>query len=127
MTTPGSTPRPSDRFSGDAGLVELDRVADELLAAAEADGHGRAQRTLYRSGAVTIALFAFRAGASLPSHAAAAVITIEVRRGRVSMTAGGNAFDLRTGHLLRLAPRTPHDVRAAEPSVILVHIAGTEG
>lgn len=127
MTGHDPTPRPSERFSGDAGVLDVRDIATELLGAADAERHGRSQRTLHRSGGVTIAMFAFRAGASLPKHAADAVVSIHVLHGEVSVTAGGRPFALREGQLLRLEPRTPHEVVAALPSVVLVHIAGSPG
>lgn len=123
MTDHESAPRPSERFSGAAGVLDLDAVAADLLGATDADRHGRAQRTLYRFGGVSIAMFAFRAGASLPTHSTESVVSIHVLRGQVSMHAGSSRFELTAGQVLRLEPRTPHDLEAVAPSVILVHIA----
>lgn len=123
MTGHEPTQRPSERFSGSAGVIDIHGTAGELLASAEAGPHGRVQRTLYRGGGVTIAMFAFQAGAALPSHSAGAVVSVHVLHGRVSMVAGGDPFELRSGQLLRIEPRVTHEVLALDPSVILVHIA----
>lgn len=115
---------PSERFDPPSDRLRVGEVADELIAQAQASEHGRAQRTLYRHRGVTIAMFAFSDGGSLPSHAAAAVVSVHLVHGRVSMRAGEQAFELSEGDLVRMEPRVVHEVRAMAPSAILVHIAG---
>ncbi|MEZ6233439.1 MAG: hypothetical protein R3B68_04545 [Phycisphaerales bacterium] len=116
--------KPQERFEGSAGLIHLDQVAGELLELADTAASGRASRTLYRYGPVTVAMFAFRTGGELPAHAADAVVTIQCLRGRVQVSAGDDLFDVAVHGLTRLAPRQVHAVRAESASVILVHIAG---
>lgn len=44
--------RPSERFAGDTGTLDLEREATDLLEHAVGSEHGHAQRTLYRHGGV---------------------------------------------------------------------------
>jgi quercetin dioxygenase-like cupin family protein len=118
--------RPSTRFEGEAGLLDLEQEATDLLERSVESPHGHAQRTLYRHAGATIAMFAFRAEAELPPHAADGVVSVQVLRGHVTMQAGASRFGLPAGQMVRLAPGVTHDVRASEPSVILTHIARTE-
>lgn len=115
--------RPADRFAGDAASLDLDREAADLLERAAGSEHGHAQRTLYRHGGLTVAMFAFRAHAGLPAHAAGGVVSVQVLRGRVTMHAGDERFDLPAGRMLRMTPGITHDVTTEIPSVILLHVA----
>lgn len=115
--------RPSERFAGDTGTLDLEREATDLLEHAVGSEHGHAQRTLYRHGGVTIAMFAFREHATLPPHAVDGVVSVHVLRGRVTMTAGDSRFELVAAHLVRMTPKVTHDVSASSPSVVLIHIA----
>lgn len=125
MSEDSDTRKPRERFEGAAGLLHLDQTATELLGLVDDDPHGRAQRTLYRHGQATVAMFAFRAGASLAEHAADAVVTIQCFRGRVRVTADDDAFDLATHDLVRLEPGVPHAVIAESAAAVVVHISGS--
>lgn len=116
--------KPHERFDGAAGLIRLEQVATGLLELADSSAHGRASRTLYRFGSVTVAMFAFRAGADLPAHAADAAVTIQCLRGRVQVAAGDDLFSIETHDLVRLEPKVVHAVHAESAAVIVVHIAG---
>lgn len=115
--------RPSERFSGNAGAIDLEQDAADLLERSARSDHARAERTLYRHEGVTIALFALQRGAMLPPHTADGVVSVHVLMGRVRMSVGSERFDLPSGQLLRLAPGLTHDLHAVETSVVLVHIA----
>lgn len=115
--------RASERFLGDVGLIDLDQEAADLLERATHSQHGHAQRTLYRHSGSTIAMFAFRGAAGLPSHRADGVVSVQVLRGRIELNAGGECFELAPGRMVRMAPGLPHDLRAIAASVVLVHIA----
>ncbi len=115
--------RPSARFEGEAGLLDLEHEASDLLEQSVGSRHGHAQHTLYRYAGVTIAMFALQENAALPRHAADGVVSVHVLRGQITINAGATRFDLPAGRLVRMEPRVAHDVRASTPSVILLHIA----
>lgn len=115
--------RPSERFAGQTGVLDLEWEASDLLGRAIESEHGHTQRTLYRLGGATIAMFALREHAALPPHAADGVVSVHVLRGRVRVHAGGETFELEAGRLIRMTPGLEHDLHAEAPSVVLVHIA----
>ena len=112
--------RPAQRFAGETDVLDLDRHGGELLESAGASGH--AQRTLYRHGRASVAIFAFEPGGRLPTHRVDGVVTIQVLSGEVSVTVATESRPLRPGSLLRMKPGVSHDVRARTRAVILVHM-----
>lgn len=56
-------------------------------------------------------------------HSTAGRISIQVLRGRISVRALGNIFELPTGHLLALDSNVVHDVEAKEESMFLLTVA----
>jgi quercetin dioxygenase-like cupin family protein len=50
------------------------------------------------------------------------VVTIQVLKGHLQVTAEGQAHDLHAGHLLVLAPGIEHDVVAREESQMLLTV-----
>lgn len=114
--------RPAQRFTGETGVLDLDRHAGELLESADKSASGHAQRTLYRHGGASVAMFAFEPGGRLPTHQVDGVVTIQVLSGEVSVTASTESRPIRPGSLLRMRPGVSHDVRARTRAVILAHI-----
>jgi quercetin dioxygenase-like cupin family protein len=113
---------PTERFHPPQHQIELDEIASRLLAEPLPANRTHRQETLYRHGPITVALFIFNSGASLPQHVAEGVVTVQVLQGRLSMTAEGQSHDLRAGSLLILAPGVKHDVRAQEPTRMLLTV-----
>lgn len=111
---------PESRFAGPMHELDLRAVAREL--AAEPARNGRRQKALYHHGRLTVALFTFEAGAALPDHSAAGVVTINVLDGRIRIKAGGADHDMSAGKLLVLAPKVRHDLLAVEPSTMLLQV-----
>jgi quercetin dioxygenase-like cupin family protein len=111
---------PTARFAAPQHELDLRAVAAEM--ARTPARRGQRQRALYHHGRLTIALFTFDAGAGLPDHVAAGVVTINVLDGRLRVRSGGVDHDLPAGKLLVLAPRVRHDVLAEEPSKMLLQV-----
>jgi quercetin dioxygenase-like cupin family protein len=115
---------PEARFAPPKHEVDLRALARELGEERASRG-GHRQRALYRHGRLTVALFTFEAGAGLPDHVAAGVVTIHVLDGQLRVKAGGGGGDdhhLTAGKLLVLAPGVRHDVLAEEPSTMLLQV-----
>ena len=114
---------PTERFEPTQHAIDLGEAAAQLLAEAPPSG-GRTQRqkTLYRHGPVTVALFLFDGGDHMPQHVAEGVVTVHVLQGRLKMSAEGQSHDLTAGQLLVLAPGVRHDVRADEPARMLLTV-----
>jgi quercetin dioxygenase-like cupin family protein len=71
-------------------------------------------RTLVKSPAGTITLFAFDAGQELSEHTAPFDAFVQVIDGRGCFTVDGRAHDLETGDALLMPADIPHAVRADE-------------
>lgn len=113
---------PTERFYPTQHQIDLGEAAAQLLAEPQAHERAQRQKTLYRHGPATIALFLFERGAHMPQHVAEGVVTVHVLEGRLKMTAEGQTHDLTAGKLLVLAPGVQHDVFAEEPTRMLLTV-----
>lgn len=115
-------PAPESRF--EASSLVFDLSAE--VAAIRAEGptpHDHRQKTLYKRGNRTIALFAFDAGASLPEHRTAGTVTIQPVEGEIAVMADGRSHRLCVGQVLVLAPAVRHDVRAERSASFLLQVS----
>ncbi len=117
---------PDARFSGNAHLYDLTASAEALRAEEQAARHGHRQVTLVHDEGVTVVLFDFEAGGELPDHAADGLVMIQVVAGRIDVTTSETTHSMTAGSLLVLSAGVRHDVRAEEPSHMLltVHLRG---
>ena len=113
---------PSERFHPAQHAIDLGQAAAQLLAEAPSGARTQRQKTLYRHGPVTVALFLFDRGDHMPQHVAEGVVTVHVLQGRLKMSAEGQSHDLTAGQILVLAPGVQHDVRAEEPTRMLLTV-----
>jgi quercetin dioxygenase-like cupin family protein len=113
---------PEPRFAGPQHQFDLEEVASRLLQEPQAGESGRRQETLYKRGPVTVSLFVFGHLTRLAPHRTKGIVTIQVLKGRLEVTAEGQAHDLGAGSLLILAPGVEHDVVAREESRMLLTV-----
>jgi quercetin dioxygenase-like cupin family protein len=116
---------PDTRFAPPAQAFDLDAAAAELAreeGATAASPHGHRQKTLYRHGNATLALFLFDAGGGIREHRANGTVFIQALQGRLTVGAEGQRHELPAGRLLVLAPGVRHDVTAEEPSRMLLTV-----
>ncbi|HZN66342.1 MAG TPA: cupin domain-containing protein [Tepidisphaeraceae bacterium] len=113
---------PTERFHPDQHPIDLGQAASRLLAEPPSGRRGQRQKTLYRHGPVTVALFLFDRGSHMPQHVAEGVVTVHVLEGRLKMSAEGQSHELTAGQLLVLAPGVRHDVLAEEPTRMLLTV-----
>ncbi|HZW09323.1 MAG TPA: cupin domain-containing protein [Phycisphaerales bacterium] len=121
----GDRPRtpPAERF--DVGSLVLDLAAEVASLRAEPGGarHGHRQKTLYKHGGRTLALFVMEAGAVLPEHAAAGTVSVQPIEGEILMRVAGAESRLAPGHVMVMPPRVRHDVRAETPAAFLLQVS----
>jgi quercetin dioxygenase-like cupin family protein len=124
-TTGRLRPHPESRFAPPQHEIDLSAVAQELRREPQAGERGHRQKALYRAHGMTTALFTFERFTGLAEHKANGVVAIQVLRGRLKVTAGGQVHDLGAGKLLILAPGVEHSVSAEQESEMLltVHLA----
>ncbi|HZW09599.1 MAG TPA: cupin domain-containing protein [Phycisphaerales bacterium] len=118
---------PAERFARPAHLFDLRRVAEELRREPTAVRDGHRQKTLYKNGESTTALFDFEPGGTIPPHAAAGTVTILAVEGEFDVVHGGRAYRLSPGQLLVFAPDVPHDVRSPTGGVMLLTVSLANG
>jgi quercetin dioxygenase-like cupin family protein len=114
---------PEERFAPSAQTFDLDAAAKDLEREPTASANqGRRQKTLYRHGNTSLALFLFDAGASIKEHRAGGTVFIQVLKGRLAVHAQGQRHDLQADRVLVMAPDVPHDVYAEEASRMLLTV-----
>jgi quercetin dioxygenase-like cupin family protein len=114
-------PHPEERFGPPQHLIDWEAAAREL-AAEPPHANGRRQKTLYRHGPMSVALFLFDAGAKFPEHRAEGVVTLQALSGRLTIQAEGEHHELAVGRMLVLAPLVKHSVAAEEASRMLLTV-----
>jgi quercetin dioxygenase-like cupin family protein len=115
-------PAPTERFAGTRHLFSLPEALAELRSESHPARNGHRQITLFHRDHVTHVAFWFERGGHLDQHAAAGLVTIHVLEGEISVTADGVTHHMRPGHVLILDANVPHDVRAVEPSAMLLTV-----
>ncbi len=113
---------PESRFAAPQHGFNLDEVAEKLRQELRAGESGHRQETLYKRGPLSVSLFLFGRLTRLAQHCAKGVVTIQVLKGHLQVTAEGQTHDIPGGHLLVLAPGVEHDVVALEESQMLLTV-----
>ncbi|HEY2191339.1 MAG TPA: cupin domain-containing protein [Actinomycetospora sp.] len=103
--------------------LSLDALAREQLERAVASSSGRAARTVFggHEHLLRQTLMAITRGAVMAEHDSPGEATLQVRSGRVRLTAGDDTWDGRSGDLL-IIPAIPHALEALEDSVVLLTV-----
>jgi quercetin dioxygenase-like cupin family protein len=129
MTQPNDPPadrtrtHPTERFAAPAQAFDLDAAAAELAGETTAAHGGHRQKTLYRHGPSTLALFLFEPGGALREHRTNGIVFIQILRGRLTVHAAGQRHDLPAGRVLVMSPGVPHDLHAEEHTHMLLTVS----
>ncbi len=115
--------KPEERFAAPQHMFDLHAMLKALRAEPHPAQHGRRQETIYHHEAVTLILFSFEEGGSLPDHQANGTVTIQALEGRLQVQAGEEAYTLQPGNMVLLAPNIRHSVTATEQSALLVTVS----
>ncbi|MCX4417755.1 cupin [Streptomyces sp. FT05W] len=100
-------------------MDDLNALADEHLAAARANAHGRSAHLLLRQEPLRQTVIALTGGSALDEHNAPPAASLQVLRGSVRLTAGSGDVDLTAGGLHPI-PQERHGVLALEDAVVLL-------
>lgn len=106
--------------------ISLSDLADEKLAEAKQSHSGRAAHTIHggHSHELRQTVLALLAGHDLSEHDSPGEATLQVLRGHVRLTTGGDAWDGQTGEYL-VIPAERHALHAIEDSVVLLTVLKT--
>jgi quercetin dioxygenase-like cupin family protein len=116
-------PHPEERFAPQAQSFDLTAAARELAAEVTSSAQRHRQKTLYRHGNSSLALFLFEAGAGLKEHSTNGTVFIQVLAGRIIVRAQGDQYELDAGNVLVMAPCVPHAVDAEQASQMLLTVS----
>ncbi|WP_371480813.1 cupin [Kitasatospora sp. NBC_00315] len=100
-------------------MDDLVQLADDHAAKAAASPHGRSAHLVVHDGVLRQTVIALTAGTSLDEHNAPAAASLQVLRGRVSVTIAGRRQELSTGQLQPI-PQERHGLLAHVDSVVLL-------
>ena len=116
-------PPPSERFAGPEHRIDLTAALESLRVEHHESTERHRQITVFHKGPLRMVLFAFEAGAGLPSHRAPGFVVIHTLRGRITVKTLNDSQDLAAGQLVTLDPEVVHDVTAVESSDMLLTIS----
>ncbi|WP_380278285.1 cupin [Kitasatospora purpeofusca] len=100
-------------------MVDLEQLVAEHAALAAESPHGRSAHLVLHDGVLRQTVIALTAGTSLDEHNAPAAASVQVLRGRVSLTIAGRREELSTGQL-QAVPQERHGLLAHIDSVVLL-------
>ncbi|MGW4892620.1 cupin [Kitasatospora sp. NPDC004240] len=100
-------------------MDDLEHLADEHTALAAASPHGRSAHLVLHDGVLRQTVIALTAGTVLDEHNAPTAASLQVLRGRVSVTIAGRREELTAGQLHPL-PQERHGLLAHVDSVVLL-------
>ncbi|WP_418961566.1 cupin [Streptomyces tritici] len=100
-------------------MHDLASLADEHLAKARVEPHGRSAELIMHDGSLRQSIIALASGCALDEHNTPPAASLQVLRGRVRITAGDSSEELGVGRLGML-PKVRHGLLALEDSVVLL-------
>jgi len=116
-------PRPGERLSGPAVLLDLPESARALCAEPHPSKQGHRQVSLIHRGPLRLVLFTLEPGGRLAEHRAPGHVVIHCLRGQIEVEAAGALERLGTNQALVLDPGVPHAVKALTESEMLLTIS----
>ncbi|MBB2910182.1 quercetin dioxygenase-like cupin family protein [Streptosporangium becharense] len=100
-------------------MTDVLALAEEHLALAKGNPHGRSTHTYVNEGLLRQALIALTAGTALGDHDAPPAASLHVLSGRVRLIDDEKSLELRTGHAAPI-PQRRHSLEADEDSVVIL-------
>lgn len=110
---------PRERFQGTERVFNLEQAFNQLPAESTAR-QGHMQKTLYRLGPTTTAIFQFEKGGSINQHTMEGEAIIHVLSGRMSVQTASDRHELGPNDLMLLDPGVRHDFTALEACRMLM-------
>lgn len=133
MSEPNNIPadrtrtHPEERFAPSSQAFDLNAAANELVGEPSVTTRGHRQKTLYRHGQSSLALFIFEPGSVLREHRTNGTVFIQILKGRLTVQADGQLHELSAGQVLVMSPEVPHDLQAHELTHMLLTVSLQRG
>lgn len=93
---------------------------DQLEPLVQIQEEATVSRTVMSVEGANVVLFTFDKGQKLSEHTAAMPVFVQVLKGKLEVTGGGETVKLVPGGLVHFTTRLPHAIRALEPSVMML-------
>lgn len=100
---------------------------DDPAAFVEVPPAGTLSRTLHSDDDLRVVVFGFAEGEELTEHTASRPAVIQVLRGELELTLGGEPVTAREGSWVHMSAGLRHAVRARTPSLMLLTLVGPAG
>ena len=117
---------PRERFAKSERQLNLDREFENLPSESELR-QGHMQKALYKHGAATTGIFIFEANGGIDQHRVEGEAAIHVLEGQLLVRTGEGEYTLSRNDVLLLNPDVPHDLRAVEPTRMLMTVVLSDG
>ena len=121
---PETTRSPKGEYPHSAAVHQLNLESEAEKLVQRLGDHSRQSESLARESGVSVVMMAMQSGDDLPEHAADGVVTVQLVRGRVSVSANDETLALQPGHMLVFQPGVRHALHAEEQSVVLLIVTG---
>jgi len=105
-----------------ANTVDLQQLADALLAEAAENHAGRAARTIVTGAAQRATVIALREGTAMAEHDSPPAATLQVLTGRARLHTAGEEWTLQAGELVAIPPQR-HGLQALTDVAVLLTVA----
>ena len=112
---------PRERFAGSERIFDLEAAFAKLPRESVAR-HGHMQKTLYRTGPTTTAIFAFEAGGGMEEYTVDGEAILHVLEGRLQVRPSASEYVLTGQQMVLLDPGVSHDLAAIEPTRMLLTV-----
>lgn len=123
---PRTTHEPAGKYPHHAAVhhLDLEAAADELLR--RLPGNRRQSESLAREAGVSVVMMAMESGDSIHEHSANGVVSVQLLRGRLSVSSNDETVTLEPRQMVLFQPRVRHSVEAKDRSVLLLTVTGGE-
>jgi quercetin dioxygenase-like cupin family protein len=112
---------PRERFAGPDRVFDLGE-AFAALPGESVERHGHMQKTVYKHGRLTSAVFAFERAGRLERHRVDGEAVLLVLDGELTVTVEGEKRRLARGQMMLLDPGVEHEIEAQMQSRVLMHV-----
>ncbi|MFB6263173.1 MAG: cupin domain-containing protein [Bradymonadaceae bacterium] len=117
---------PKERFSERVRHLSIDHEYDELVDEPRGELDNHRQISLVNRHGLSLILFHFEEGGTLPPHDADGEVSIHVLDGQLDIRTSDGTKRVATGEVLILAPGVEHDAEAVRETKMLLTIGVDE-